>query len=61
MTESTIVTGSLVVLAVSFGRRRTTARVPITPWTVDAETFRVLRVRLRWANRSDGATTATAS
>lgn len=59
--ESTIVTGSLVVLAVTVGRRRTAAGVPILAWTVDAETFRVLRVRLRWANRSDGATTATPS
>lgn len=58
--ESTIVTGSLVVLVVTFGGRLTDARVPILPGMVDAETFRVLRVRLRWAERPDGASNATA-
>jgi len=59
--ESTIVTGSLVVLVMTLGPRRTTARVPILPGMVDAETFRVLRVRLRWAERPDVALTAMTS
>jgi toxin CptA len=48
VTESTIVTGSLVVMSVKSQRGWTLARVPVMPGTVEAETFRALRVRLRW-------------
>ena len=48
VTESTIVTGLLVVIVVTSNRRWTAARLPVMPGMIDAETFRALRVRLRW-------------
>ena len=59
VTESTIVTGSLVVMGMTSDPRRTSTRVPVVPGMVDTETFRALRVSLRWDREPAPATSVT--
>jgi hypothetical protein len=47
--HSTLVTGRVVALAVRTGRWRPPRHVLLLPGRLDPETFRSLRVRLRWA------------
>jgi hypothetical protein len=48
VSESTIVSGSVVVLRVTTDRGRTAEWVAIVAGMIDAETLRTLRVHLRW-------------
>ena len=59
VTESTIVTGSVVVISVASNRRRTSFWVLVVAGMVDTETFRAFRVRLRWDRERAMGTSAT--